>query len=206
MSAFNETTLGSHDEATVQTYIEGVEELPPLVSPGILSSEQRDQIIKMGMREIFREKLQERWGCNESGHDLCYWVPGDEQHIALSASHIEVWVDEWLNVVSSFIGPVVSLILTHTNLDWYLLASGEGIIELTLKLITASSEPESACTTLRSLDAIATLVSLLPHCDKMRSSSNGYSISYTLKGLDLIARSFLCVVATPSTRVSAGSN
>ncbi|KAF8519226.1 hypothetical protein BU17DRAFT_90178 [Hysterangium stoloniferum] len=115
MSTSNETTLGHHDSATAGIYIEDIEELPPLASPGVLSSEQRDEIIQ-GMREIFREKLQERWGCDEPGHYLCYRAPDDEQHIQLSENHIEVWVDELCQGETTYHDPpIVVKISTNTT-------------------------------------------------------------------------------------------
>ncbi|KAF8513499.1 hypothetical protein BU17DRAFT_95374 [Hysterangium stoloniferum] len=111
-----------------------------------------------------------------------------------------------LKVLSSLIGPIVRLILTHTNPDWVILVSGEKIIDLTLKLIAGSSEPESACTTVRSVSTIAILVSLLPHCDIMRGTTTDKYFNYRVENLDFTARSFLCVVATPSTCVSVRSN
>ncbi|KAF8511577.1 hypothetical protein BU17DRAFT_97146 [Hysterangium stoloniferum] len=114
-----------------------------------------------------------------------------------------------LNVVSSLIGPIASptsLILMDASSDFSLVTSAEIIMLVTLKLIARSSEPESACTTVRSLDTIATLLSLFPHCDIMCGSRNDQSVSYLLDRLDLNIRFFLSVVATPSTRVSVGSN
>ncbi|KAF8518866.1 hypothetical protein BU17DRAFT_90671 [Hysterangium stoloniferum] len=79
---------------TASSLQEGVDELPPLICPRVLTSEQRDQIINTGMREIFRVKLRERWSCNETGQNLCYRAPGDDHHIPLSPNHVELWVDE----------------------------------------------------------------------------------------------------------------
>ncbi|KAF8518859.1 hypothetical protein BU17DRAFT_90662 [Hysterangium stoloniferum] len=79
---------------TTSSLREGVDELPPLRSPGVLSSEQWEQIVSTGMREILRGKLRERWSCNETGHNLCYRTPDDDQHIPLSPNDVEVWVEE----------------------------------------------------------------------------------------------------------------
>ncbi|KAF8514114.1 hypothetical protein BU17DRAFT_68531 [Hysterangium stoloniferum] len=89
-------TMPERSTDTISNIREGVEELP-FVSPVELSQEERDQIIETGMRKIFRKKLRERWSCNETGHDLCYWEPDDDQHIPLSANNVEFWVNELVN-------------------------------------------------------------------------------------------------------------
>ncbi|KAF8518863.1 hypothetical protein BU17DRAFT_90668 [Hysterangium stoloniferum] len=71
------------------------------------SSDQRAQIIKTGMREIFRTKLRERWSCTELGHDLCYQAPDDDQHIPLFANYVEVWVDELCQGETSYHDPPI---------------------------------------------------------------------------------------------------
>ena len=93
MSTSDEATTGTHKMTPDETILEGVEELPPLVSPGVLSSEQREPIIET---ERFRLKLRERWRCNEPGHDICYRAPKRNQHIPLSENDVEVWVEEWV--------------------------------------------------------------------------------------------------------------
>ncbi|KAF8518860.1 hypothetical protein BU17DRAFT_66255 [Hysterangium stoloniferum] len=80
---------------TTSNLREGVDELPPLRLPGVLSSEQWDQNVSTGMREIFRAKIRERWSCNETGHNLCYRAPDDDHHIPLSLNDVEFWVDEF---------------------------------------------------------------------------------------------------------------
>ncbi|KAF8514120.1 hypothetical protein BU17DRAFT_94833 [Hysterangium stoloniferum] len=86
-------TMPERSTNTTSNLREGVEELP-FVSPGVLSQEERDQIIKTGIREIFRAKLRERWSCNDPGHDLCFRALHDDQHISLSENHVEILVDE----------------------------------------------------------------------------------------------------------------
>ncbi|KAF8514111.1 hypothetical protein BU17DRAFT_94815 [Hysterangium stoloniferum] len=90
---------------TTPNHREGVEEQPPLVSTGELSSDQRDQMIKTEMREIFRRKLRERWSCTKTGHDICYRAPDDDQHIALSANYVEVWADKMCQGETSYHDP-----------------------------------------------------------------------------------------------------
>jgi len=99
MPTFNETTQNNHAIAAAETRLEGVEELPPLVSPCVLSSEERKQIVETGMREIFRLKLRERWRCDEPGHDVCYRPPKCNQHIPLSENDVDLWVDELVSTV-----------------------------------------------------------------------------------------------------------
>jgi hypothetical protein len=102
--------------------------------------------------------------------------------------------------------PPTSLILTQTNPNKGLLASGAIIIMITLRLIAGSSDPESACTTVRSLDTLAILVCLLPHCETMRGPINDTSLLNRPQSLVFLAHSFLCVVATPFIGVSVASN
>ncbi|KAF8514123.1 hypothetical protein BU17DRAFT_94837 [Hysterangium stoloniferum] len=102
---------------------EGVDELPPLRSPGVLSSEQWDQIVSTGMREIFKAKLRERWSCNETGHNLCYRAPDDDQHISLSPSDVEVWVEELCQGETTYHEPPTIIMMrgrsTTSNLGPY---------------------------------------------------------------------------------------
>ncbi|KAF8514119.1 hypothetical protein BU17DRAFT_68537 [Hysterangium stoloniferum] len=73
---------------TTSNLQEGVDEFPPLRSPRVLSSEQWDQIVSTGMKEILRAKLR------KPTHYLCYRVPDDHHHIPQSPNDAEVWVDE----------------------------------------------------------------------------------------------------------------
>ncbi|KAF8523969.1 hypothetical protein BU17DRAFT_85468 [Hysterangium stoloniferum] len=95
MSTSNETTLSSHDIVPAETLLQAVEWLQPLVSPAVLSSKEREEIIDAGIRERFRVKLRERWSCIEHGHGLCYRAPEDDQHISLSEEDVKIWVEEW---------------------------------------------------------------------------------------------------------------
>ncbi|KAF8514115.1 hypothetical protein BU17DRAFT_94818 [Hysterangium stoloniferum] len=94
-------TMPERFTTTISNLREGVEEVP-FVSPVELSQEERDEIIKTGMREIFRKKLRDQWSCNETGHDLCYRALVNDQHISLSANHVEFWVNELCNGNTSY--------------------------------------------------------------------------------------------------------
>jgi hypothetical protein len=84
--------------------------------------------------------------------------------------------------------------------------AGEGTIALTLKLIAGSSDLEFTCTTVCPLNTVTILTRLLSHFDAMRGSiKDSFLLEYHDR-LDLTARSFLCVVATPFTGVSVASN
>ncbi|KAF8500003.1 hypothetical protein BU17DRAFT_102631 [Hysterangium stoloniferum] len=109
--------MGGRPTNTMYNHREGAEEQPPLLSRDELSSDQRDQIIKTGMREIFRTKLRERWSCTEPGHDLCYRAPDDDQHIPVFANYVEVWVDELCQGETSYHDPptVVQMSGRSTN-------------------------------------------------------------------------------------------
>ncbi|KAF8522775.1 hypothetical protein BU17DRAFT_64231 [Hysterangium stoloniferum] len=103
MSSFNEPTLANHNEATIQSYLEGIVEAICHV------------------RQLSVEELTAIGRCIEFGYN---------HDTKLLTYHIKQ-----LNVVSSLIGPIVSQILIQTLPNWDLLASGEGITELTLKLM-----------------------------------------------------------------------
>ncbi|KAF8507414.1 hypothetical protein BU17DRAFT_100514 [Hysterangium stoloniferum] len=173
---------------------------------------------------------QDRWFRYIAGDVLKVLVDDTNRHIASLTFHIDEEIswslrnDIWslqtfiddsslrmdyinqFNVSYSLIEPLLSLILTHKRPNSWLLCSGKDLIDMTLKLIAGSSDIESACTTVRNLDIIATVDRLLPHCDTIRGSINDQSTLIPLGKLRLMGHSLLSVIATPFTGVSVTSN
>ncbi|KAF8518858.1 hypothetical protein BU17DRAFT_90661 [Hysterangium stoloniferum] len=122
LPAFGKTPWSSTN--TTSNLRESDDELPTLRSPDVLSSEQWDQIVTTDMREIFRAKLRERWSCNETGHNLCYRTPDDDQHIPLSPNDVEVWVEELCEGETTYHEPPIVVTMpgrsTTSNLGPYL--------------------------------------------------------------------------------------
>ncbi|KAF8503853.1 hypothetical protein BU17DRAFT_101697 [Hysterangium stoloniferum] len=102
------------------------------------------------------------------------------------------------NVIYSLFEPLLRLILTHTRPHYWLLFSGEDLIDI--------FDIESACTTVRNLDIIAIFDLLLSHCNTMRGSINDQSTRIYFERLHLMGHSLLSVIATPFTGVSINSN
>ncbi|KAF8527167.1 hypothetical protein BU17DRAFT_61792 [Hysterangium stoloniferum] len=132
----------------------------------------------------------------DTTYSLSYGISDLETFFGNSALHTHHI--KQLIVVHSLIGPLLRLILTHPSPNVYLLSSGGKLIEITLNLIAASSDIESASSTVRNLDIIAIFPRLLPHCEAIRGSLDDQYLGF-LEELPLTAQSLLCVIATPFT-------
>ena len=72
-------------------------------------------------------------------------------------------------------------------------------------MIAGSSAIESACTVVRTMDTIAILNRVLTDCDFTNCVTNR-DLKVRIEGFVLVARSLLCVVATPFIGVSIVSH
>ena len=96
MQAHSNETYNVSSEFSVKTF--KVDNLLPSISRIGLSSEgpRRTTEPKQLSRDEFRAKLRERWSCDEADHDLCWRDADNNEHVPLSESQIEQWIDAWV--------------------------------------------------------------------------------------------------------------
>ncbi|KAF8509294.1 hypothetical protein BU17DRAFT_99068 [Hysterangium stoloniferum] len=171
---------------TLVGFLDDFEEEPlPALAHDLDSDDENDENPRDYYPEIQELSVyihQDAWFRDIAGAVLRVLLDDVDKHIASLTLHIELGTSlslyqrihslqtffddstlltdhiNQLNVVSSLIGPIVRLILTHTSPNWDLIVCGERIITLTLELIAGSSEHESAYTTVRRIDTIPMLV------------------------------------------------
>jgi len=85
-----------HDGAITHLPVDVVEELPSFVSPVAVvisaDSQQSQEIVARAVKAY--KMLQEQWGCNTPGHDICLRGINYIGHIQLSEEQVSVWVGE----------------------------------------------------------------------------------------------------------------